>query len=423
MNARTVFSLRLLAGMVVLLAAVLHPAVGRAHHTSVVSVDMSVHGRVVNMEVRIDAQDLGEPLGISPLWVPTREQVRRRVERAVRYVTDRIAVTNGGVRCPVTPVATSIRDRDRSFVLAIALQYICGRTIDDLGVRYELFFSLDPRHQGHARIRAFGTDHQYVFRDGDRQVRLRGEPSRLALFRDYFLLGVEHIFTGYDHLAFLFSLLVIAAARPWRDGWRSAFGVVTAFTVAHSVTLAAAALGWVRLPSRWVESAIALSILYVAVQNAYRAHPRGRWMLTFVFGLVHGFGFASVLGELGLPASGRVFSLLAFNVGVEAGQILLVLLAFPVLQYIRRARWRVGDVFVVTLLVLGLYVLLARFDLPRGMLATVVFGTTAALAVAARQWGYDRAVRVGGSVVISALAALWLSERLANRQWFGGILG
>ena len=145
---------------------------------------------------------------------------------------------------------------------------------------------------------------------------------------------MEHIFTGYDHLAFLFGLLLVATSRGLRGGARYILGIVTAFTVAHSFTLIAAGLGWVRLPSRFVESAIALSIAYVAVENLAVREPKHRWLLTFFFGLVHGFGFASVLAEIGLPPSGVIPSLVSFNVGVELGQLTVVCAVAPILLWL-----------------------------------------------------------------------------------------
>ncbi len=159
----------------------------------------------------------------------------------------------------------------------------------------------------------------------------RPEPSLFANLRRFTKLGVEHIFLGYDHLCFLIALLVVSR-------FRELVKIVTSFTVAHSLTLILAALGHVRLPSRLVECAIALTIVYVAVENLWRTQLAYRWKLTSAFGLIHGFGFAGVLSELGLPTAGRVRCLLAFNVGVELGQLAIVALAFPLILLL--GKWR-----------------------------------------------------------------------------------
>ncbi len=169
-------------------------------------------------------------------------------------------------------------------------------------------------------------------------------PSVWAAAWRFLRLGVEHIFTGYDHLAFLLALLLLGGK------FLDLVKIVTSFTIAHSLTLALAALGIVHPPTRWVEALIAASIVAVAGENLWALRGgqggsarvasalRHRWRVTFVFGLVHGFGFASALQELGLPRSALVAGLVSFNLGVELGQLTVVALAFPVLSWLRSLR-------------------------------------------------------------------------------------
>lgn len=173
-------------------------------------------------------------------------------------------------------------------------------------------------------------------------------------------MGIEHIFTGYDHLVFLLGLLLAGSS------WRRLLGVVTCFTLAHSITLALAALSVVSLPSRWVESAIALSIIIVALLNLLGKQGDSRWMLAFGFGLIHGFGFASALAELELTHSELTAALLGFNVGVELGQATLVLVALPLLLLLRRGRFArpVERGLSVASIAVGLYWLCLRALLP-----------------------------------------------------------
>lgn len=153
--------------------------------------------------------------------------------------------------------------------------------------------------------------------------------SRLWLF---FRFGVEHILIGYDHILFLLSLIVV-----------SRFGelvkIVTSFTVAHSITLALATLGWVEIPSNLVETAIAATIVFTALENFWIKDTSRRWKLTFVFGLIHGFGFAGVLRELELPTDGFIRSLLTFNLGVEAGQLAIVAVFAIPIALVTRSRY------------------------------------------------------------------------------------
>jgi hydrogenase/urease accessory protein HupE len=185
-----------------------------------------------------------------------------------------------------------------------------------------------------AKIRAGGDFEEHIFDRDHAEVTIGTAPGLLATFRRFFVLGVEHIATGYDHILFLVALLLVGG------GLRGLIAIVTAFTVAHSVTLSLAVFGVVHLPSRLVESAIAFSIAWVALENVLFDRIQGRWRITFAFGLMHGFGFASVLRVMQLPREGLVASLLAFNLGVEAGQLVIVLLTYPVVTLLQRSPQR-----------------------------------------------------------------------------------
>jgi hydrogenase/urease accessory protein HupE len=160
-------------------------------------------------------------------------------------------------------------------------------------------------------------------------------------FANFLCLGVKHILTGYDHLLFLFGLLLVA------HGFLSSLGIITSFTIAHSITLAVATLHVVQIPSRVVEPLIAASIVFVGIENLLRGDiPTARRMVPFGFGLIHGFGFASALREagIGLGTGGIVLPLFSFNLGVELGQIMVAAVALPVIWKLREnpmfiARW------------------------------------------------------------------------------------
>lgn len=176
-----------------------------------------------------------------------------------------------------------------------------------------------------------------------------GETSMVSRLSRFFVLGVEHIFLGYDHICFLIALIVVSK-------FREVVKIVTSFTVAHSITLILATLDVVRLPPRLVETCIAATIVYVAVENLWVKDTRHRWLLTFFFGLVHGFGFAGVLRELGLPKAGLIRCLLAFNLGVEVGQLAIATALLPLALALNR--WKHGRKVVV-----AISVLLALFGL------------------------------------------------------------
>lgn len=188
------------------------------------------------------------------------------------------------------------------------------------------------------------------------------EPSEAPTFWGFIRLGVEHIWTGYDHLLFLFALLVVCRT------FRSIVTIITCFTLAHSITLGLATLDIVNLPAAWVEPLIAASIVFVGVENLWRRgeEPKGRGALTFVFGLIHGFGFASVLRDLGVGGEGGqgiAMPLFSFNLGVELGQIAIAAIVLPIVWQLRKNETFVRKgVPALSLLIslAGLYWLLER---------------------------------------------------------------
>ena len=167
-------------------------------------------------------------------------------------------------------------------------------------------------------------------------------PKPIEVARTYLLLGVEHILLGIDHLLFVLALLILV------KGTRRLVWTVTAFTLAHSLTLAGATLGFVHVPGPPVEVAIALSIMFVAAEIVHGRQgvkgltERFPWIVAFTFGLLHGFGFASALSEVGLPQSGIPIALLLFNVGVEIGQLLFIAFVVAVIALARQVMRRLA---------------------------------------------------------------------------------
>ena len=405
----------------------LAPATALAHSSSVAYSELVVRGRDLDYTFQISATDLYEAVGVDKDRPVTKDEVTGARERLARYLVERVHVTSGGDGCaPELPGELSFLDNADGFFAIVAIRYRCARLITEASVRYDLFFDVDPRHQGIARI-AFDEEDkgEQVFRSDARTVTLRRDLTIWDHAREYLLLGVEHIFTGYDHLSFLFGLLVVVGSFGLRGGARRVVSVVTAFTLAHSLTLIASALGWVALPSKIVEPAIALSIAYVGVENLVNRTPRRRWLLTFAFGLVHGFGFASVLREIGLPQRGLLVSLVSFNVGVELGQLAVVAAVLPLLAMIARGPDATLAALVATLAIASTasFFLLRHFGVAPLQLALVCFAVAPLMTFAGRRWGYDRVVRIAGSSTIGLLAALWFIERVTGRVFAGGWLG
>ncbi len=243
----------------------------------------------------------------------------------------------------------------------LSIRFLCPQPIREAVLRDSLYQTLGDAHHVIAVVTWTGGSLSHAFAKDAPEATIRiGDGSASgaagaagtagtapATATGFFLLGVEHIATGYDHLLFLLALILCGGRLL------ELLKIITAFTVAHSLTLGAAALELVTLPSAMVEAVIALSIAYVAFENLYPRHAVSRrWAISFLFGLVHGFGFSSVLKEIGLPKDSLLLSLLNFNLGVEAGQLVAVLIVVPLLAWLRSTPFEGRVVRVVSLAVL-----------------------------------------------------------------------
>jgi hypothetical protein len=215
-----------------------------------------------------------------------------------------------------------------------------------LALHYALLFDLDPTHRGLLQITAGHLSQAAVLpREAPAVAINLDSPQRWQQLAEFLTEGVWHIWKGFDHILFLLTLLfpavILYRNGRWepRGSWQASaldiLKVVTAFTVAHSVTLSLAVLGLVRVPSRIVESTIAATVLLGALNNLVPVVLERRWLVAFVFGLVHGLGFASVLADLGLDGTNLALALVGFNTGVEAGQFAVVMLFLPLAVLLR----------------------------------------------------------------------------------------
>jgi hydrogenase/urease accessory protein HupE len=240
------------------------------------------------------------------------------------YVGAHVAVT-GTDGTPCTPgVAEVVADGDG---VIIRNSFSCRNVAGDLVYRSTVLTANDRTARQVVLIGAGENAPQALLDDTHTTVTLSAAaPPLWVTMRRYLVTGIEHIFLGYDHIAFLIAI-VLWAQRLW-----PVIKIVTAFTLAHSLTLSLAALQIVVIPSTIVEPAIAASIVFVALENFFSRDVGGRWRVTFAFGLIHGFGFAGALQEFGLPANAVVPALAAFNIGVEIGQVAIVSIVVPALM-------------------------------------------------------------------------------------------
>lgn len=279
-------------------------------------------------------------------------EVRQRSEDITRYATSKLQLSSKDQACAWRSAAPLMIDKHSDGAYAVlSLVATCPALGEAVQARYSLLFDVDPSHRGLVQWVAPGSSaaQALIFGTSSASQSLAfAAPSAWQTLRQYVVEGVWHIWIGFDHILFLLALLLPAVLvrrdGQWQgvDSFRGALvevlKVVTAFTLAHSITLSLAALEVVTLPSRLVESAIAASVVVAALSNLRGKAESRRWVMAFAFGLLHGFGFASVLADLGLPQGALVLALVGFNVGVELGQLAIVAVFLP-LAFVLRTSW------------------------------------------------------------------------------------
>jgi hypothetical protein len=267
-------------------------------------------------------------------------EVRARHGAIGDYAMRRLAASSDGERCALRVAGHQIDTHTDGTYAVVMLAGECPRVASSFTIEYSALFDVDPQHRGLLNFVDGGESSSFIFSAAaPRQSVGRDAAGALRQFAAYVGEGIWHIGVGFDHFLFLVSLLLPAVlvrrAGVWqpvadfRSAFWDVFRVVTSFTLAHSLTLTLAMLEFVTLPSRFVESAIAASVVLAALNNIVPIVDRGRWIVAFGFGLVHGFGFAGALQGLGLPRGSLALSLAGFNVGVELGQLAIVVVFLP----------------------------------------------------------------------------------------------
>ena len=309
-------------------------------------------------------------------------EVKARHNDIASYALARLEIRSGSggdsgdaaQPCPLKVVGHMLDDHSDGAYAVLQFEAQCPAAPAALTLRYRLFFDFDAQHKGLLRLDVRGASLSGVFAaDRAEQHFAIARVTPFGQFLAFTREGIWHIWIGFDHILFIISLLLPAVLLFASGGWRpvprfapafwDVLRVVTSFTLAHSITLSLAALGAIALPSRLVESTIAASVVLAALNNIRPVVQGRRWMVAFGFGLIHGFGFASVLTDLGLPENALFIALAGFNIGVEIGQLAIVS-AFLPLAFALRATWF-----------------------------------------------YRRLMMLGGSVAVTAIALAWFIER------------
>jgi HupE / UreJ protein len=356
---------RLVPWLLTLAALSIGPA-ALAHKPSDAYLNLQVEGTEITQRLDVHLRDLDRQLVLDRdddgrlQWA----EVRTRWDELQRYTAERVRLSADGQPCQDTADGTPQLDEHTDGAYAVLRRrWTCPAGAQALTIDYRLFADSDASHRGLLRLgHGDAAPQTAVLVPGTAATALpltAGQagagPSRFAGFvRE----GIHHILIGTDHVLFLLALLLPAvlvagpasrreSATQWRPMLVEVLKIVTAFTVAHSVTLALAVMDIVDPPSRWVESLIAVSVVFTAIDNLRpMLAPHHRWRLTLVFGLVHGFGFAGALKDLGLGGGSLAASLLGFNLGVELGQLSLVAVFLPLAWWARGTRFYQRGVLV-----------------------------------------------------------------------------
>ncbi|WP_314587991.1 HupE/UreJ family protein [Paenibacillus terrigena] len=305
-----------------------------AHSTSVGYSTLNVKGNEILYELFLEEVDLYQ-FDVNKDFIFENEEMASQKEQIEAYIRESLRIDTDRGPLKMELLSTAVSDKNSAKGVVFQLRFTADEEIDQFNLHYNfLFDDIAPGHTSMLLVNSGEFSHQGILAEDSRDIHLDLPRSNVGfLLWNYFVLGIHHILTGYDHLLFLLSLVLIVSR------FNEALKIVTAFTIAHSITLFLVASDRIHVISYWVEASIALSICYVAVENLFVQKAKWRWILTALFGLIHGMGFAGALAETGLPKRNLVGTLLSFNLGVETGQLMVLCLLLPLLIWLRRFPW------------------------------------------------------------------------------------
>lgn len=352
-----------------------------AHKPSDSYLSLSIQRDHIEGQWDIALRDLDSAIGLDSdgNGQLTWGEVRSKHNEITAYASSRLTLSGNRQVCTTQVLEQLIDHHTDGAYSVLRFRSDCGEAIERLAVDYRLLFDIDAQHKGLLRITQAEQTNTAIFsQESPAQEFSMTTLSRWGESRQFIHEGISHIWLGFDHVLFLLALLLPAVLVRADGRWQAAgnfssvcwkvLSIVTAFTVAHSLTLSLAALDIIRLPSRLVESTIAASVVLAGLGNLYPMMMKRRWMIAFGFGLIHGFGFAAVLTDLGLPQDSLLLGLVSFNVGVEIGQLVIVAAFLPLAYLLRRS------------------------------------------------WSYPKLVLTGGSLAVITIALVWFTERCFDLQ-------
>ena len=324
-----------------ILGILVFPGLAHAHQAGLSRGEYRLDGAMFTAEIifaRADAALLTKGLDLDGDGTMTALEVQQSRLALGRVLTPKLVVQAGKEVCLGNLDDAHLVEEDG---LSVRIVYLCPAPPASVHVRFDVLDALSFGHRHLARVESGEVVTEVIYSDKQREWDLlpaasssaQAKPVTSQSLASFFVMGIEHILLGYDHLVFLLGLVLVGGR------WRALLLVVTAFTLAHSITLGLAVLGvWAPSP-RIVEPLIALSVAYVGVENQFVSDAEKRWRITFPFGLIHGFGFAGALGEIQVPKTDVPKALLGFNLGVEAGQLAILAVVLPLIVAARKREW------------------------------------------------------------------------------------
>jgi hydrogenase/urease accessory protein HupE len=351
------------------------PLGAQAHMSTVGYSDINITGTNIDYRLYLDPAEVAQWVDAQSKKVfvigeveTEKSAVSWTDEEILPFVETFLRVSNNGEAGEPSIESITMEKRQDASYVRIDINYSFSQPVNSYEIKYNFFFDVfDPEHQNFSTLHIDNTRIEKVFDQNNRVLKGKAEtvssgtittnisiPSWLNTMVEYVLLGFKHIWTGYDHLVFVAALVVL------KQRLNNYIKILTAFTVGHSFTLAIAALDIITIPAAIIEPLIALSIIYVAVENIWLKKLQWRWLLALGFGLIHGFGFAQVLqGSLGEQF---ILSLFSFNVGVEIGQITVLAILLPLFILVSRWKWYRQAAYSLSAIIaaVGVYWLIER---------------------------------------------------------------
>lgn len=320
-------------GLILLLSVFMPKFQAQAHPLHMMSTDLHIEGNQIHVSMLINEAMLERVLDeeLALMENKVSEEQKNKIEN---YIKKGFTAKNND-----RPMTFTMEDitQPESGHIRVNATFTSGESVEKVDLSYQLFFEINKsQHQNVVNITSGNQEGRYIFHDTNRHLSF-SKQTDLSIWltvKQFIYMGMVHIWFGFDHLAFLAGLLVAVKSV------KNLLKVITCFTIAHSITLFLAVMDIIAVPSKWVEVLIALTIVYVAVENYFsRTYPH-RLTVTFFFGLIHGLGFAGSLADIHLPKGDFLAALFSFNIGIEIGQLLVVALVFPLLKWIRmQSEW------------------------------------------------------------------------------------